>query len=107
MYHTHPGASRPSHRPAKAAVAVLVLAASLSAHSQSREATPPSGTPGLSRAEVIADLALWRRAGADRYATLALSYGMEVPAYQAALQEYQRLRNSEQFQVEVRKALDD
>jgi len=84
-----------------------MLAASLSVHAQPKEDASTHGRAGLSRAEVIADLALWRRAGLDRYEALSRSYNLETPAYRAALEEYQRLRNSEQFQIEVQKARKD
>ena len=41
----------------------------------------------------------------DRHAVISISYGIETQDYRAAYQEYLRLRNSEEFQAEVRKAL--
>src|SRR5256885_8538856 len=70
-----------------------------------QNASAATSDAALSRAEVIADLALWRRAGLDRHAEISISYGVETPEYRAAYQEYLRLRNSEAFQAEVRKAL--
>lgn len=87
------------------AAALLSSFAASAAAPADRAATPAPA--GLSRAEVVADLVLWRRAGLDRYEILATSHGLETPAYRAAYREYQRLRNSEQFQIEVRKALQD
>ncbi len=84
-----------------AAALALAGAFAMPAHAQERTATPTQ--PTLSRAEVIADLALWRRAGADRYEGLSRSYGLETQAYDAAQQEYLRLRQSEAFPAEVRK----
>lgn len=57
------------------------------------------------RAEVIADLALWRRAGLDRTEPLHSSYSLQSSEYSAAQQEYLRLRASDEFQREVQKAL--
>lgn len=57
------------------------------------------------RAEVIADLNLWRRAGADRYAQEATEYQTNVQAYEQALAEYRRLRNGPAFAAEVAKVL--
>lgn len=85
-----------------AAALALASAFAMPAQAQERTATPQQ-QPTLSRAEVIADLALWRRAGADRYEGLSRSYGLETQAYDAAQQEYLRLRQSEAFPAEVRK----
>ncbi|GKS89551.1 DUF4148 domain-containing protein [Acidovorax sp. SUPP2539] len=85
-----------------AAALALASALAMPTHAQERNATQQQ-QPTLSRAEVIADLALWRRAGADRYEGLSRSYGLETQAYDAAQQEYLRLRQSEAFPAEVRK----
>lgn len=85
-----------------AAALALASAFAMPAQAQERTATQQQ-QPTLSRAEVIADLALWRRAGADRYEGLSRSYGLETKAYDAAQQEYLRLRQSEAFPAEVRK----
>ncbi|MBL8276023.1 MAG: hypothetical protein JNL93_04950 [Pelomonas sp.] len=55
----------------------------------------------LSRAEVIADLRLWRRARVDVYADLALSYQVHVAEYEKALAEYRKLRAGPAYQAEV------
>jgi len=92
-----------------AALATIALFAS-PAHAQPQTQTQDSAAkpqqPALSRAEVIADLALWRRAGADRYETLSRSYGIETQSYDRAYEEYVRLRQSDAFQAEVQKAAD-
>ncbi|MBB1650500.1 MULTISPECIES: DUF4148 domain-containing protein [Delftia] len=89
----------------KSALAAIAFSTCFAAYSKPQDAsTAPSGA-ALSRAEVIADLALWRRAGLDRHAEISISYGVETQEYRAAYQEYLRLRNSEAFQAEVRKAL--
>lgn len=87
-----------------AAAAVLALAMSFAVPSQAQEGA--SRQQGLSRAEVIADLALWRRSGADRYEELSRSYGLDTKAYEEAYQEYLRLRSSDAFQSEIQKATD-
>lgn len=61
---------------------------------------PKASASQVSRAEVIADLHLWQRAGVDRYVE-AQQYGMETREYQAAYAEYLRLRNSPAFAQEV------
>lgn len=87
-----------------AAALALASAFAMPAQAQAQERTATQQQqPTLSRAEVIADLALWRRAGADRYEGLSRSYGLETQAYDAAQQEYLRLRQSEAFPAEVRK----
>ncbi len=96
-------------RAARKAMAVamtltLALCASFAAYAQPQGDTAKKSSEALSRAEVIADLALWRRADVDHY-ELARSYHLETQAYQAAHQEYLRLRSSEQFALEVQKAL--
>lgn len=87
-----------------AAAAVLALAMSFAMPSHAQDSA--SRQQELSRAEVIADLALWRRSGADRYEELSRSYGLETKAYEAAYQEYLRLRGGDAFQAEVQKAMD-
>lgn len=57
---------------------------------------------GLSRAEVLADLVLYRRAGLDAFGTgEAASLGN--PGYARALSEYQRLRSGPEYLAEVRR----
>jgi len=96
-------------RRARAALATLTatagLAAAIALPAQAQSRADATRDQQLSRAEVMADLALWRRAGVDRYDMLAHSYGLETEAYRVAYQEYLRLRNSDQFQAEVQKAL--
>lgn len=85
-------------------LATALLSLCLAAPSHGAGNPPDQAAPSLSRAEVLADLALWRRAGVDRYAQL-LSYGPDTEEYRSAYQEYLRLRNSEEFQKEVLKFL--
>lgn len=104
----HPARSNGVGGFAAIASAMALLAAFAASAANAASATDRAATQeaaGLSRAEVVADLALWRRAGLDRHEVLASSYGLETATYRAAYQEYQRLRSSEQFQIEVRKAL--
>lgn len=80
--------------------ATLLLAAALpQAHAEEFD-LPKATTSQLSRAEVIADLRLWQRAGVDRYAE-SQQYGLETREYQAAHAEYLRLRNGPAFAQEV------
>lgn len=86
-----------------ASALVLSLASILPVHAQ--EKTADQRDAATARAEVIADLALWRRAGLDRYEPLNSSYSLQSTEYSAAHQEYLRLRASDAFQREVQKAL--
>lgn len=63
----------------------------------------PTAAPGLTRAEVLADLDLWHRAGLTYWprppaAELDPQF---VPDYQAALGRYQQLRAGPAFQEAV------
>jgi hypothetical protein len=58
----------------------------------------------LSRAEVIADFKLWRRAGVEQHVEAARYYQVDEAAYARALGEYHRLRNSPAFAREVAQA---
>jgi hypothetical protein len=89
----------------RAAVLTGLLATLLSAaHAEPQRYRPatPSGTPGLTRAEVIADTNLWIRAGVDKYADQA-QYHVNSTQYDLALAEYHRLRNSPAYAEEVAK----
>ncbi len=65
---------------------------------------PTVSASTLSRAEAVADLNLWRRAGADRYADDA-RYGLNVAAYEDAVAQYQSLRQGPAFAQEVARLL--
>lgn len=101
---TSPHIRHASSNTLRMALASIALSTSFMAYSHETDTPPAPQPPSLSRAEVIADLALWRRAGVDRYAKL-LSYGPETEEYRSVYQEYLRLRNSEEFQKEVQKYL--
>jgi hypothetical protein len=85
--------------------ALLTLAAAGSALAQ--EATPdqPVITSQLSRAEVIADLNLWKRAGVEAYVGGEADSTL-TPGYQQALAEYRRLRSGPEYLAEVRRVAD-
>lgn len=59
-------------------------------------------TSQLSRAEVIADLMLWKRAGLDTYERNEY-VDTTSPAYQRALAEYRSLRSGPEYLAEVRR----
>lgn len=86
-----------------AAIAAACFSGIASADNQSSEvwfgAEPVVTGPGLSRAEVLADLALWNRAGMNFY-TLG-EYGSADPAYEQRMAEYQKLRSGPEYQAEV------
>ena len=54
----------------------------------------------LSRAEVLADLVLWRRAGLDAFAP-GEAASLSNPAYASRFAEYQRLRSGPEYLAEV------
>ena len=83
-----------------AAGLALAGAFAMPAHAQSSAAKQPDNA--LTRAEVVADLVLWRRAGVDLFEA-SKPASMATEAYRKAYEEYLRLRNSEQFQLEVQK----
>ncbi|MDA8523518.1 DUF4148 domain-containing protein [Acidovorax sp. NCPPB 4044] len=56
----------------------------------------------LSRAEVVADWNLWKKAGLDKYQAGDRSV-MNDPMYQQRLAEYQRLRSGPEYVAEVRR----
>lgn len=64
-----------------------------------------AASTGLSRAEVLADLALWRSAGLTYWPHPPASEmdPQFVPEYQAALARYQQLRVGQAFQEAVLK----
>ena len=86
-------------------IGVATLATSGLAMAQSGEVTLEQtragapGSPALSRAEVLADLAVWRQAGLDRFQ--ADSADHSGTAYETALAEYQRLRNGPAYAAEL------
>lgn len=63
------------------AAALMLVTALPSAHAQAESSAPSSTSSGLTRAEVVADLRLWQRAGVDRFADLQ-EYGLQTEAYQ-------------------------
>ena len=81
--------------------ASLLLATALpQAHAEEDLSAPATSSSQLTRAEVIADLRLWQRAGVDRHVEVQ-QYGLETSEYQKAFAEYQRLRNGPAFRQEV------
>jgi len=82
---------------------VLVLSAGLAAaqDGDSSSSSPQAETTPASRAEVLADLAVYRESG-----LLDLDRGdggeVDAPLYQAALKRYQNLLNSPKFAALVR-----
>ncbi|WP_046060729.1 DUF4148 domain-containing protein [Paracidovorax citrulli] len=56
----------------------------------------------LSRAEVVADANLWRRAGLDKFQMGERSLASD-PVYQERFAEYQRLRSGPEYVAEVRR----
>lgn len=64
-------------------------------------AEPATAGPARSRAEVLADLALWERAGLQHYSEA--DAGPQDAQYQQRLAQYQRLRSGPEYQAEVQR----
>lgn len=86
---------------------VAVLASLLSQTAMAGEVgqSATAAQAPLTRAEVVADLRLWHRSGADQYAELARYYGLNVVEYDQAVTDYKRLRASPVYAAEVVKVL--
>ena len=84
-------------------IAAIIVASSVGA--QELSANPKDGAvAGKTRAEVRAEVEVWRQAGLDRY-------GMEVvdftsQDYQQRLAEYQRLRSGPAYEAALRRQQD-
>lgn len=89
------------HMVGKYVVALVSLAAAGTVLAQDSTAVAPT-TSKLTRAEVIADLSLWKRAGLQAYQG-GESHDTFSPAYERSLAEYQRLRNGPEYLAEVRR----
>lgn len=90
------------------AALILALSAAASGAALAQAAPPPAGLaspygPSLTRAEVLADLALWKRAGVDRYWCGEETPDIYSPEYKAAFSEYYRLRSGPEYQAEVQR----
>ena len=85
-----------------AALALALSAAStLPALADPSLYTPaPAAAHGTTRAEVVADLHLWIKAGMRRFAGEPSAYE-DTPAYEQALATYQRWRHGPEFQAEL------
>jgi len=82
-------------------IATIVAASSVGAHDLDANAKN-GAAQGKSRAEVRAEVELWRQAGLDRYSTME---GIDVfgQDYQRQLAEYQQLRNGPAFEAALRR----
>lgn len=67
--------------------------------------TSPYG-PSLTRAEVLADLALWKRAGVDKFWRGEATPDIYSREYKTAFSEYVRLRSGPDYQAEVQRQND-
>lgn len=89
-------------------LAAVFLGVAGSAMAQGSVSPPPNDTPaastGLSRAEVLADLELWHRAGMTYWPHPPAEMDMQYTAeYQAGLARYQQLRTGQAMQQIVTK----
>lgn len=64
-------------------------------------AEPVISGPSLSRAEVLADLAIWNRAGMNMYNQG--EYNSFDAAYEQRMAQYQKMRSGAEFQEELRR----
>lgn len=76
---------------------VLVALAGCASSPQSQA----SSEGGLSRAEVQADLAMWKRAGMDKYYRGHNTQAFFTQEYRRRYAEYERLRNGPAYQQEL------
>ncbi|WP_041353618.1 DUF4148 domain-containing protein [Nitrosomonas eutropha] len=85
--------------------AVLLSAAATTACTSQIRQSVDSGVYGESktRAEVQADLVLWKRAGLDKFWRGRGSPDTFRPQYKAAYAEYVRLRSGPEYQLEVQR----
>lgn len=68
-----------------------------------RTPTNVSSEQGLTRAEVKADLAVWKRAGMDRFWSKSVTPDIYSREYKIAQAEYLRMRNGPEYQEELRR----
>ena len=88
----------------------LMLALAAGATSLAQAQTPAQAQPAasyhgqsLTRAEVRADLALWKRAGLERFWRGEASPDIYSREYRVAYAEYVRLRSGPEYQAEVQR----
>jgi len=86
---------------AKIILAVAVLGFATLTQTAQAQTAAPSSDRGLTRAEVQADLALWRRAGLDM-AGEADGFDPTNPDYQRRLATYQRWRGGPEYMAELK-----
>ncbi|GKT22906.1 MULTISPECIES: DUF4148 domain-containing protein [Comamonadaceae] len=88
------------------AIAAIAFAGAASAAPVSQEdqfgAQPVEQGQPLTRAEVVADLNLWNRAGLNQFEAADRTPDAD-PAYQMRLAEYQRLRSGPEYMAEVQR----
>lgn len=65
--------------------------------------TPSGGTPALSRAEVRADLTLWRQSGMHKFYQGRQRPDVFSARYQASHAKYIQLKNGPEYAEEVRR----
>ncbi|ARP95235.1 DUF4148 domain-containing protein [Bordetella genomosp. 13] len=82
-----------------AAVATVNAATTSQQPSDSRTYQPRE----LSRAEVKADLAVWRRAGMDKFWQKSTTPDFYSREYRTAEAEYRRMRNGPEYQQELQR----
>ncbi|CAM4036694.1 DUF4148 domain-containing protein [Paracidovorax anthurii] len=95
-----------ARKPLFIALAALAFAGAASAAPTSQDdwfgAQPVAQGPALTRAEVVADLVLWNRAGLNQTGEGDRTAIVD-PAYQQRVAEYRRLRSGPEYLAEVRR----
>ncbi|AZS77392.1 MAG: DUF4148 domain-containing protein [Achromobacter sp.] len=84
----------------KIQLAVAALVVSLSGCAIASSPTPVSDS-GKTRAEVRADLAMWKRAGMEKFYRGRISPNVYSEKYRASYATYLKLRNGQEYKDEV------
>ncbi|SAI60071.1 Uncharacterised protein [Bordetella ansorpii] len=86
------------------ALALCAASASYASASTPRTADAQAYQPHeLTRAEVKADLAVWRRAGMDKFWRMESTPDIYSREYRTAEAEYRRMRNGPEYQQELQR----
>ncbi|SAI60046.1 Uncharacterised protein [Bordetella ansorpii] len=93
--------------PVKFLCAALALAATSAAYATSASQQPANNQAyqprELTRAEVRADLAVWKRAGMDEFWRTDTTPDIYSREYRTAEAEYRRMRNGPEYQQELQR----
>lgn len=82
-------------------IAAMMVSAAVGAHESAAADSPRDAVSGKSRAEVRAEVEVWRQAGLDRYDMEGVDFTSRN--YQQQLAEYQRLRSGPEYEAALRR----